>query len=191
VLSVNLAVARFPYYETEQRMKYRRFEELPVWQDAASLARLTFEFTSLELLRKHRGLTDQLERAALSVSNNIAEGFERGTTSELLAFLYIARGSAGEVRSMLQVLDGWKETDNLKSQISNLTLRAENISKQLYGWIENLKNSDIGGQRRLDNKTKLRYEGKKDREEFLQELRRMNEAAAEQRKTSGKVEGES
>jgi len=46
-------------------------------------------------------LRDQLRRAALSVSNNIAEGFERGTTAELLSFLYIARGSAGEVRSML------------------------------------------------------------------------------------------
>ena len=45
-----------------------------------------------------RSLQDQLERAALSVSNNIAEGFERGTTNELLAFIYIARGSAGEVR---------------------------------------------------------------------------------------------
>ncbi len=48
-----------------------------------------------------RSLQDQLEGAALSVSNNIAEGFERGTTNELLAFIYIARGSAGEVRSML------------------------------------------------------------------------------------------
>jgi four helix bundle protein len=172
-------------------MRYRRFEELPVWQDAAGLARVTFDFTSLAFIRKHRGLADQLERAALSVSNNIAEGFERGTTSELLAFLYIARGSAGEVRSMLQVLDGWKETSHLKSQISDLTKRTESISRQLYGWIENLKNSDIAGQRRLDNKTKLRYEGKKDREEFLEELRRINEAAAEQRKTSGNVEGES
>ena len=46
-------------------------------------------------------LRDQLERAALSVSKNIAEGFERGTTNELLCFIYIARGSAGEVRSIL------------------------------------------------------------------------------------------
>jgi four helix bundle protein len=173
-------------------MKYRRFEELPVWQDSAKLARRMFEFTSLEPLRKRPGLRDQLERAALSMSNNIAEGFERGSTSELLAFLYnIARGSAGEVRSMLQVLNGWNNTGNLKSQISDLINEAEKISKQVYGWIESLKSSEIGGQRRLDEKARTRYAGKKDREAFLEELRRINEAAAEQRAKSRKPEMES
>jgi four helix bundle protein len=56
-------------------------------------------------LQRHRSLRDQIERATLSVSNNIAEGFERGTTNELLAFLYIARGAAGEVRSMFCVME--------------------------------------------------------------------------------------
>ncbi len=79
-------------------MNYQRFEELPVWQDSADLARLMFEFTEHDILRRHLGLRDQLERAALSISNNVAEGFERGSNNELLAFLYIARGSAGEVR---------------------------------------------------------------------------------------------
>ena len=65
-------------------------------------------------------LRDQIERAALSVSNNIAEGFERGTTNELLAFLYIARGSAGEVRSMLNFIERRPAFANFKSQISNL-----------------------------------------------------------------------
>jgi four helix bundle protein len=111
-------------------MKYRRFEDLPVWQDSADLARRMFEFTIVEELRRHPGLRDQLERAALSVSNNIAEGFERGSTRELLAFLYIARGSAGEVRSMLKVLAGWSTVANLKSQISDLTNQSENISRQ-------------------------------------------------------------
>ncbi len=167
-----------------KRMKYRHFEELPVWQDSAELARRMYEFTSLEPLRRHPGLRDQLERAALSVSNNVAEGFERGTTNELLAFLYIARGSAGEVRSMLRVLDGWDAFSNLKSQISDLRGRCEKISRQLYGWIENLKYSEISGQRHLDEKAKTRYSGKRDREEFLEELRRINEAAAEQRRKS-------
>jgi four helix bundle protein len=158
-------------------MQYRRFEDLPVWQEAAELARLIYEFTELELFRRHPGLRDQLERAALSISNNIAEGFERGTTNELLAFLYIARGSAGEVRSMLTILAGWRKFSDLKSQIANLRGRSERRSKQLYGWIESLKNSDITGQRRLDVKAKNRYANKKEREQFMEELRRISEKA--------------
>ena len=55
-------------------MRYKRFEDLPVWRDSAELARSMYEFTALEPFRRHPGLRDQLERAALSVSNNIAEG---------------------------------------------------------------------------------------------------------------------
>ena len=154
-------------------MQYKRFEDLPVWQDAVELARSMYEFTALEAFRPHPGLRDQLERAALSVSNNIAEGFERGTTNELLAFLYIARGSAGEVRSMMRMLERWAVFGDLKSQISNFIIQCERISKQLYGWIESLKNSEITGQRRLDDKVRNRYAGKKEREQFLEELNRL------------------
>lgn len=167
-------------------MKYRRFEDLPFWQDSAELARKMYEFTEAEPLRRHRGLRDQLECAALSVSNNIAEGFERGTTKELLAFLYIARGSAGEVRSMLHVLNGWSVFGNFKSQIADLKGRSEKISKQLYGWIENLKNSEITGQRHFDDKQRTIYTGKKEREDFLEEIRRITEAAAENRQKGRK-----
>jgi four helix bundle protein len=155
-------------------MQYKRFEDLPVWQEAAEMARLMYEFTALEPFHRHPGLRDQLERAALSVSNNIAEGFERGTTSELLAFLYIARGSAGEVRSMMRVLERWNVFSQCKSQISNFIVRCEKISKQLYGWIESLKNSEIPGQRRLDERAKNRYASKKEREEFLEQLSRIS-----------------
>ena len=100
-------------------MKCRSFEDLPVWQAAADLARLTYGFAEQPPFRSHGGLRNQLERAALSISNDIAEGFERGTTNELLAFLYIARGSVGEVRSILSVLEGMAAFKNLRSQISN------------------------------------------------------------------------
>jgi four helix bundle protein len=154
-------------------MKYTRFEELPVWNDAIDLARRVYGFTAGEALRRHPGLRDQLERAALSVSNNIAEGFERGSTKELLAFLYIARGSAGEVRSMLYVLEGLSAFENLKSQIANLKGRCEGISKQLYGWIEKLKNSEITGQRHWDDRSRTRVAVQKDRQDFLEELNRL------------------
>ena len=63
-------------------MKYSRFEELPVWKDAIEFAVKVFAFTSRSQCRPYRSLRDQIERAAMSVSNNIAEGFERGTTQE-------------------------------------------------------------------------------------------------------------
>jgi four helix bundle protein len=101
-----------------------------------------------------RSLQDELERAALSVSNNIAEGFERGTTNELLAFLYIARGSAGEVRSMLCFLERRPGFTNFKPQISNLKTIAEGCSRQLRGWADYLRNSEIRGQRHLNDQTR-------------------------------------
>jgi four helix bundle protein len=114
--------------DLESPMKYERFEDLPVWQAASSLAVRVFAVGEKAPLRRHRSLHDQIERAALSVSNNIAEGFERGTTNELLAFLYIARGSAGEVRSMLCVMERMAAFSDLKSEISDLKSIAESIS---------------------------------------------------------------
>src|SRR6185436_6767112 len=116
-------------------MKYSRFEELPVWKDAIELAVRIFKLTAHASLRPYRSVRDQLERAGMSISNNIAEGFERGTTAETLAFLYIARGSAGETRSVLCLCERLPGPgDDLKSEISDLKTRAEKISRQLSGW---------------------------------------------------------
>jgi four helix bundle protein len=82
-------------------MKYSRFEELPVWKDAIELAVLVFALTARPVFRRYYSARDQLERASMSISNNIAEGFERGTTQETLTFLYISRGSSGETRLVL------------------------------------------------------------------------------------------
>jgi len=112
-----------------------------------------------------RGFRDQLDRAALSVSNNIAEGFERGTTAELFAFIYIARGSAGEVRSMLCLKERRAEKGNwpayLKIQISDLKSIAESSSRRLRAWADSLQNSEIKGQRHLTAKSRFRDEQRK------------------------------
>ena len=92
---------------------------MPVWQAAVDLARRTYGLTARREFRGHGNLRDQIERAAVSISNNIAEGFERGTTQELLTFLYIARGSAGEVHSMLCLIEPLPAFEDLKSEISN------------------------------------------------------------------------
>ena len=151
-------------------MTYSRFEELPVWKEAIRLVDGIYDMTQHKDWRGGHSLRDQIERAALSVSNNIAEGFERGTTKELLAFLYIARGSAGEVRSMLCFLEQRKGFSNFKSQISNLKSLAESCSRQLRAWADHLQNSDIKGQRHLNEKTRSIYSAKQGADSFKKEL---------------------
>ncbi len=112
-------------------MVYKRFEELPVWQAAIELAVQVYALTEKPCFRRQRSLRDQIERATVSISNNIAEGFERGTNQELLTFLYIARGSAGEVRSMLCLLQKIPAFVGLESGILNLKSQVEGVSKQL------------------------------------------------------------
>ena len=151
-------------------MTYQRFEDLPVWNDAIALAEGCEDFIMAAKDRITWSKRDQLDRASLSVSNNIAEGFERGTTNELLSFLYIARGSAGEVRSMLNYFERRPALKDLKSQISNLKSQAESCSRQIRGWAESLQNSPIRGQRHLNNAERNRHEQKKKADAFLEKL---------------------
>jgi four helix bundle protein len=156
-------------------MKYDRFEELPVWKCAVNLAIQIHGMTAKVPFRGRFSLRDQIERAAVSVSNNIAEGFERGTTQELLTFLYIARGSAGEVRSMLCLLEGLPGFSDLKSEISNLKSLAEGISRQLRAWADSLQSSQIKGQRYLTEKTRQAEKAGRERREFLEKLQQIRE----------------
>ena len=151
-------------------MKYSRFEELPVWKDAIELAVRIFCLTTKPCLRRYRSVRDQIERASMSISNNIAEGFERGTTQETLTFLYISRGSAGETRSVLCLCERLNGFNDLKFEISDLKKRAESISRQLRAWSESLQNTDIRGQRYLTNKSRSKTKEAREREEFLKEL---------------------
>jgi four helix bundle protein len=155
---------------------YRRFEDLPVWQDSIRLAEGCEDFLAAARDRITWSKRTQLDRASLSVSNNIAEGFERGTTGELLAFLYIARGSAGEVRSMLAFFERRPGLSDFKSQISNLKATAESTSRQIRAWADSLQNSDIAGPRHLNDRTRADYQRRQEREagaaEFPQLLAR-------------------
>ena len=119
--------------------KYTKFEELPVWKEAARLYNRVLDLLEEPGVPLTPGFRNQLDRAALSVSNNVAEGFERVTTNELLAFLAIARGSGGEVRSMMAVV---KDRPRLKPHIRHLqdirTL-AESCALQLTAWTGSLE----------------------------------------------------
>jgi four helix bundle protein len=151
-------------------MGYKRFEELPVWQAGVELALATYAIAAQPAFRRQHSLRDQFERAALSVSNNIAEGFERGTNQELLTFLYISRGSAGEVRSMLCLLERMPAFRDLESEILNLKSRVESISRQLGAWIRTLRDSELKGQRYVTEKTRRASQVRQEREEFLKNL---------------------
>lgn len=156
-------------------MKYARFEELPVWLAAIDLAIRIFALGTRAPLRRQRSLRDQIERAAVSVGNNIAEGFERGTTQELLTFLYIARGSAGEVRSMLCLMERIEGLADLKSEILNLKLSAEGVSRQLGAWAKSLQDSPLKGTRYVTSKTRQLDEARRDRDSFIKELQKIRE----------------
>ena len=159
-------------------MRYSRFEDLPVWKEAIELAVEVYALTSRPQFNSHLSLKDQIERSAVSVSNNIAEGFERGTNKELLAFIYIARGSAGEVRSMLCLFERFAFLQQLGSEIRSLKTRAESCSRQLKAWAQSLQDSDFRGERHVNQKVKRLDQAARDREEFLKELSEIRQKAA-------------
>lgn len=113
---------------------YTSFEEMPVWQAAQDLAVMVYE--DMKPVRDF-SFTDQIKRAAVSVSNNIAEGSERGTPVEFARFLDIAKGSAGEVRSMYHLAKrlGFVSDQRCFSAIE----RCLSISKQLGAFAKHLR----------------------------------------------------
>jgi four helix bundle protein len=97
VKRATLQTLNFPLYKLNM-MKIKRFEDIIAWQKAKELS---VQVYGLFENSKDFGFKDQIQRASVSVMNNIAEGFERRGNKEFRHFLYIAKGSCGEVRSML------------------------------------------------------------------------------------------
>jgi four helix bundle protein len=85
------------------RKQVRSFEDLLVWQKGIEFVKKIYILTNEGDLKRDFGLRDQIRRAAVSIPTNIAEGFERASRKEYLMFLVIAKGSAGEARSLLRV----------------------------------------------------------------------------------------
>lgn len=107
------------------------FESLRVWQNARDFVNSIYDLMDNN---KNYGFRDQIQRAAVSIMNNIAEGFESGTDTKYINFLNIAKGSCSEVRSMLYVcLDRKYCTEE---QFESLKSQAIHISSQLYKLIE-------------------------------------------------------
>ena len=118
-------------------MNYKQFEDLPVWQESRKLVNEIYKSTSKSPFQKDFGFKDQLQRASLSIMNNIAEGFERDSNSEFVRFLYYSKGSSGEVRSMLYIAHDLNYIDD--EQFKAIHELASLIIKQIAKFIKYLK----------------------------------------------------
>lgn len=146
--------------------KYEKFEELPVWKEAARLYNRVLDLLEEPSTPLTSGFRNQLDRAALSVSNNIAEGFERVTTNELTAFLAIARGSAGEVRSMMAVVKDRPKLRPIVRRLQEIRAMAESCARQLTAWTTSIENSPVQGKRHLTGPIKAQREAAQTARQF-------------------------
>lgn len=126
-------------------MGVRYFEELEVWKEARLLTKEIYALTKTPIFSRDYGLADQIRRASVSVMSNIAEGFERGGNQEFLQFLYIAKGSCGEVRTQLYVALDQGYVD--KEKFDNLVNVAKRISVMLSKLIDSIRKSGLMGEK--------------------------------------------
>lgn len=118
-------------------MKIEKFEDIESWKEARILVK---EIYKLFANVKDYGFRDQIQRAAISIMSNIAEGFDRGSNKEFVQFLVIARGSVSEVRSLsYAAMDIGYIDKNTFSGISENCLKLKNL---INGFIRYLKNTD-------------------------------------------------
>lgn len=114
-------------------MAIEKFEDIISWQKSKDLTLLVYK---LFKDNKDFSFRDQIKRAVVSVGNNIAEGFERGGNKEFVYFLYVAKGSCGEVRSMLYIA---LELGYIsKEEYEKLAQLCMEISKMIMGLIKTL-----------------------------------------------------
>ncbi len=116
---------------------FTRFEDIEAWQTGRELTKQINAASREQIFSREFALRDQIRSAAISITSNIAEGFERQTTREFIRFLFIAKGSSGEVRSQLYcALD---EEYLTQQSFDELFEMASGISRQLAGLISYLK----------------------------------------------------
>jgi len=118
-------------------MNVRRFEDLDAWGVGRELTNLVYGYCRQPVFQKDYGFRDQIQRASISIMNNVAEGFERGSNKDFVKFLFIARGSAGEVRSMLYIALDQGFID--KKQFSQAYELCVSASRLCWGLIKYLK----------------------------------------------------
>lgn len=121
------------------RRKVECFEDLFTWQNGIELVKEIYLITEKKGFKTDFGLRDQLRRAAVSIPANIAEGFERRSRKEYVNFINIAKGSSGEVRSLLYVALEVGYIDKIEHR--NLRERAKFISSSIANHIKAINDS--------------------------------------------------
>jgi len=119
--------------------KFNFFEEINSWQKARQFNKRVYEITDNQKFKRDFDLVRQIRRASISISSNIAEGFERNTDKEFIHFLYIAKASAGEVRSQLYLASDLNYIE--KVEFEELFKNVSDISKLISGFIKYLNDS--------------------------------------------------
>jgi four helix bundle protein len=122
-------------------MRIERFEDLIAWEEARVLTRVVYTFAAKPSLNRDFGLRDQLQRAAVSVRSNTAEGFERVGHWEKLDFMNIARAWRAAVKSLLYVCHDNGHLD--EAQVASLQSRCTKISRLVSGLIRSVSRQPI------------------------------------------------
>ncbi len=125
-------------------MKIQKFEELQIRQDALQITKIIYSVSAVGKFGRDFGLQDQIRRAVVSITSNIAEGFEKNNNNEFIRFLKIAKGSAGEVRSQLHIALIIEYIT--KEEFETIVIALEKISNQIGAFITYLSQKRSLGQ---------------------------------------------
>ena len=127
--------------------KASKFEDLEIFQLARKLCKEVYEITKEGEFHKDTRFVQQIHASAGSVMDNIAEGFEREGNKEFVNFLYIAKGSCGEVRSqIIRASDAGFVDNDTATRLYNDCIE---LSKALSSFIKSIKTSDYKGSKHL------------------------------------------
>ena len=122
---------------------YKRFEDLPIWQEARIFSKRIFEVSKNGEFAKEYRLCSQIHASSGSIMDNIAEGFERDGNGEFRQYLFIAKGSCGETRSQIYRAYDYGFLD--ETTFEELKKQSVEISQSISNFIDYLQNTEIKG----------------------------------------------
>ncbi len=125
-------------------MKIEKFEDLPLWQGARDLSNFIYTITDKKSFSDN-ALKFHIRKTVISIISNIAEGFERGSNKEFIQFLFVAKGSIGELRSQLYIAADNKFID--RSDFDKALSECLSLSRQTSKFTEYLRKSEITNSR--------------------------------------------